>query len=100
MVNLQNVKNINKKGDGRDWIIFIMLVLGILMAWRYQVETRICRETLIKIPQIACEYCDSVRNAAIKNQELFRFNETDFKEILSNVIITEETNTQTSPSGK
>lgn len=100
MVNLQNIKNINKKGDKRDWTIFIMLVLGILMAWRYQVETQVCRDTLTKIPMIACEYCDSIRDAAIKNQELFKFNGTHFKEILDNVIITEETNTQTSPSGK
>lgn len=47
-VGLHNVKNLFTWGDFKDWIIFFMIVMLLLMAYLYKAETQICREYVVQ----------------------------------------------------
>lgn len=46
-INKQNLKRlVLAKPKIEDWIILIMLIMTLLLAWRYNVETKQCRQIL------------------------------------------------------
>ena len=56
-LNKQNLKRlIFAKPTIQDWMMFFIIIMVLLMAWRYNVETAVCHETLTHIDEICTEY--------------------------------------------
>jgi len=56
----QNLKKMFRKPTLQDWIIFIMLILTLFMAWTYQNEVQQYKE-IIRNPQELCQvYYESI----------------------------------------
>lgn len=53
---LHNWRNLFKKPTLQDWIIFILLVLVLFLAWAYQTDIQACREFTTNN---ACVLCNS-----------------------------------------
>ena len=56
-MNKQNLKRLFfSKPSLQDGIVLFLIIMTLLLAWRYQVETQECRNTIENIEEICREY--------------------------------------------
>lgn len=61
---LHNIKNLwGRWPNLYEWVILIILLLMMFIAYSYNNETAMCRDTLQRIPDIACKICSHITSA-------------------------------------
>ena len=63
-----------------EWTILAMLVMSLFIAWAYQADTKMCRETIENLPDIACSYCQSMTHTSESNYSGLNFSLNIIKE--------------------
>ena len=67
----QNLKRlVFSKPTIQDWMMLAIILLVLMMAWRYGVETKQCYETLNNIDNVCLDLWESNQKVEQMNQEL------------------------------
>lgn len=61
---LHNWRNLFRKPNLLEWTILFMLVMSLFIAWAYQQDTHLCRDTLSDLSMIACNICSAQVNVS------------------------------------
>lgn len=64
-----NWKNLFKKPTFQDWLILIMLIIGLFIGWAYNHDTKECRDFLATFEDKACEICNIQIERAVNQQK-------------------------------
>ena len=54
---LHNWKNLFKKPTFNDWFTLFIIIMIVFMAWAYQHDTQVCRDSVAIIQDNACKLC-------------------------------------------
>lgn len=93
---IHNTKNLLRMPNSYEWLILIIVGFTLFMSYAYNIETKVCRETLNNIEAISCEVC-KVKNQisetnAINNVNMIN-NLTEGIKVLSNLTDIQRGNT-------
>lgn len=66
----QNLKRlVFSKPTSQDWIMLFIIFMVLLLAWRYNVETQMARDTLANLDLVCLDYLDVPTQTSAGNLE-------------------------------